>query len=262
MARLPHRRLRHALLRPRPERRAPAVRGAYDDALGRGRPARHADEPDEGAPAARVRTPAGRTCSRPASTRSRTRRPSTRPATRRCRCRSGLSDGLPVGMMIVGPHAAETTDLPRSRTPSSSAGTGGRRDGSDDASPLAGLQVVELDSPLTAFAGRLLWELGADVVLVEPRRGHRRAPSPAVPPSPTTTPASESLALDPSEPQDRPGSPSSSIGADVLLEAPALESLGHASADQETTGRPRPCGAHAVRDDRSASRRGTPRTWW
>ncbi|MGI9051485.1 MAG: CoA transferase [Ilumatobacteraceae bacterium] len=37
--------------------------------------------------------------------------------------------------------------------------------------PLAGLRVLEFDSPLTAHAGRLLWEMGADVVLVEPPGG-------------------------------------------------------------------------------------------
>ena len=37
--------------------------------------------------------------------------------------------------------------------------------------PLEGLRVLEYDSPLTAHAGRLLWEMGADVVLVEPPGG-------------------------------------------------------------------------------------------
>lgn len=37
--------------------------------------------------------------------------------------------------------------------------------------PLAGLRVLEFDSPLTAHAGHLLWEMGADVVLVEPPTG-------------------------------------------------------------------------------------------
>jgi benzylsuccinate CoA-transferase BbsE subunit len=38
--------------------------------------------------------------------------------------------------------------------------------------PLAGLTVVELASEWGAYAGKLLAELGADVVLVEPPRGH------------------------------------------------------------------------------------------
>ncbi|MET1003405.1 MAG: CoA transferase, partial [Acidimicrobiia bacterium] len=45
--------------------------------------------------------------------------------------------------------------------------------------PLEGLRVLEYDSPLTAHAGRLLWEMGADVVLVEPPGGSalRRKPA-------------------------------------------------------------------------------------
>jgi crotonobetainyl-CoA:carnitine CoA-transferase CaiB-like acyl-CoA transferase len=39
--------------------------------------------------------------------------------------------------------------------------------------PLAGLRVVELASEWAAFAGKLMADLGADVVLVEPPNGHR-----------------------------------------------------------------------------------------
>ncbi len=39
--------------------------------------------------------------------------------------------------------------------------------------PLAGIKVVELASEHAAFAGKLLGDLGADVVLVEPPGGHR-----------------------------------------------------------------------------------------
>ncbi len=39
--------------------------------------------------------------------------------------------------------------------------------------PLAGVRVVELASEQAAFAGKLLADLGADVVLVEPPGGHR-----------------------------------------------------------------------------------------
>ena len=55
------------------------------------------------------------------------------------------------------------------RTRSSNPGTGARRDG-DAPTPdrSSGIRVLEFDGPLTAHAGRLLWELGADVVLVEP----------------------------------------------------------------------------------------------
>ena len=82
----------------------------------------------------------------------------------------GLSDGLPVGMMIVGAHAAEVPDLPARARHRAAVGLA---DGVtlDDPGPLAGVRVLELDSPLTAYAGRLLWELGADVVLVEPSTG-------------------------------------------------------------------------------------------
>src|SRR5262249_61967720 len=38
--------------------------------------------------------------------------------------------------------------------------------------PLAGLRVVELASEWAAYAGKLLADLGAEVVLVEPRAGH------------------------------------------------------------------------------------------
>ena len=36
---------------------------------------------------------------------------------------------------------------------------------------LSGLRVVELATPLTAFCGKLLADMGADVVLVEPPQG-------------------------------------------------------------------------------------------
>jgi crotonobetainyl-CoA:carnitine CoA-transferase CaiB-like acyl-CoA transferase len=39
--------------------------------------------------------------------------------------------------------------------------------------PLTGLRVVEVASEMAAFAGKLLADLGADVVLVEPPGGHR-----------------------------------------------------------------------------------------
>jgi crotonobetainyl-CoA:carnitine CoA-transferase CaiB-like acyl-CoA transferase len=42
----------------------------------------------------------------------------------------------------------------------------------DVAGPLAGLRVVELASEWAAYAGKLLADLGAEVVLVEPRAGH------------------------------------------------------------------------------------------
>lgn len=45
--------------------------------------------------------------------------------------------------------------------------------------PLAGLRVVELGGPLVQYAGKLLVDLGAEVVLVEPPEGHpwrRQAP--------------------------------------------------------------------------------------
>ena len=38
--------------------------------------------------------------------------------------------------------------------------------------PLEGLRVVELASEHAAYAGKLLAEMGADVVLVEPPGGH------------------------------------------------------------------------------------------
>lgn len=46
---------------------------------------------------------------------------------------------------------------------------------SDDvlAGPLTGIRVVELASDLAAFAGKLLADLGAEVILVEPPGGHR-----------------------------------------------------------------------------------------
>jgi crotonobetainyl-CoA:carnitine CoA-transferase CaiB-like acyl-CoA transferase len=43
---------------------------------------------------------------------------------------------------------------------------------SEAAGPLAGLRVVELASEWAAYAGKLLADLGAEVVLVEPRSGH------------------------------------------------------------------------------------------
>ena len=93
----------------------------------------------------------------------------------------------------------------------------------DDPGPLAGVQVLELDSPLTAFAGRLLWELGADVLLVEPSTG-----------SPTRELAGgaafahyhagkRALALDPSSDQARLGELLD--GADVVLEGTTPDSL-------------------------------------
>src|SRR4029453_6714019 len=42
----------------------------------------------------------------------------------------------------------------------------------DVAGPLAGLRVVELASEWAAYAGKLLADLGAEVVVVEPRAGH------------------------------------------------------------------------------------------
>jgi crotonobetainyl-CoA:carnitine CoA-transferase CaiB-like acyl-CoA transferase len=42
----------------------------------------------------------------------------------------------------------------------------------DVGGPLAGLRVVELASEWAAYAGKLLSDLGAEVVLVEPRAGH------------------------------------------------------------------------------------------
>ena len=41
----------------------------------------------------------------------------------------------------------------------------------DQPGPLEGMRVVELASEWTAFAGKLLAELGADVILVEPPEG-------------------------------------------------------------------------------------------
>ena len=93
----------------------------------------------------------------------------------------------------------------------------------DDPGPLGGVQVLELDSPLTAFAGRLLWELGADVVLVEPSTG-----------SPTRALAGgaafahyhagkRALALDPSTEQARLAELVG--GADVVVEGTTPDSL-------------------------------------
>ena len=42
----------------------------------------------------------------------------------------------------------------------------------DVAGPLAGLRVVELASEHAAFAGKMLGDLGADVIVVEPPGGH------------------------------------------------------------------------------------------
>ncbi len=48
--------------------------------------------------------------------------------------------------------------------------------------PLAGLRVVELGGPLVQYAGKLLVDLGAEVVLVEPAGGHPgRGPGPFPP---------------------------------------------------------------------------------
>ena len=38
--------------------------------------------------------------------------------------------------------------------------------------PLAGLRVVELASEHAAFAGKMLGDLGADVIVIEPPGGH------------------------------------------------------------------------------------------
>src|ERR1035441_8361024 len=46
------------------------------------------------------------------------------------------------------------------------------RVGSGSSGPLTGIRVVELASENAAFAGKLLADLGADVVLVEPPGGH------------------------------------------------------------------------------------------
>ena len=40
-----------------------------------------------------------------------------------------------------------------------------------DGAPLAGIRVVDLAGPLSAFAGKVLADLGADVLLIEPPEG-------------------------------------------------------------------------------------------
>ena len=126
-----------------------------------------------------------------------------------------------------------------------------------DAGPLSGIRVLEFDGPLTAHAGRLLWELGADVVLVEPADGspmrglaqgavfaHHHAGKVAIAVDPTCEPGRGRVAA-------------LLAGADVVIEGTTPDSLRPDADRHRRAGRGRP-GPRArrvlpVRDDGSAA---------
>lgn len=107
--------------------------------------------------------------------------------------------------------------------------------------PLAGIRVVELASDHAAYAAKLLSDLGADVVVVEPRGGH---PSRSYGPFAGQTPdpdrslwwwyyntSKRSVELDLETEEGRAGFRRLVEGADIVIEGEPVDRLGHLGVD-------------------------------
>lgn len=121
---------------------------------------------------------------------------------------------------------------------------------------LAGLRVLELAHERIAFAGKLLADMGADVILIEPPGGD---PGRHQPPFKDDTPGPDQslwwwhyhtskrgIVLDLEQPQDRTHLLDLIVGADILLQSEPIQRLAQLGLDHETLAARNPGLIHAA----------------